>query len=126
MEAMKATLKLHDEASIDLGTYFQKSLYPDHDDFVVIDTMEDGVIRQSDSVSSSDSRSLCINGETAVTTVECAHISPECHPRIALPPETDDSAFVDLTGDRDVDCSVSSVIRSEYQNPVDATSPTNL
>ncbi len=115
-----------DEIPINLGICSQKPLHAGHDDFVVINTMEDGVIRQSDSVSLSDSRSLCINGETAVTTVEYAQISPRCCPRIALPPETDDSAFVDLTGDGDVDCCVPSVIRSEYQNLVDVTSPPNL
>ena len=46
---------------------------------------------------------------------------------MALPPDADNFALVDLTGDSDVlETAVMSVTRSEYQNPADIISLSNF
>lgn len=63
---------------------------------------------------------------SASTTVEYAQISPECRLRKVLPSEIDNFAFVGLTGNNDMNCSVPSVINSEYESLVDVMNLSNL
>jgi hypothetical protein len=136
-----------DETPIDLEICSQGQLQSNCDDFVVIDTMEDDGIRQSDSVTSLDSIGLSASYQTTVqflmisidgiyvdgsveittsTATEYAQIEPECRLRIALSLDTDDLTFLDLTCDSDASYPVSSVIHSEFQCLADATSLSNL
>ena len=90
------------------GSDFAVPLNPDHEAFVVNHTNDNGL---------SDVR----------CTSQARAGGPRGRHRMALRPDADNFALVDLTGDSDVlETAVMSVTCSEYQNPADIISLSNF